>query len=140
MVFKEIADYHGIKLAIYDIDAVLEVNKRFRAIFEWKNTYSHPENADYIIPSFEYVGLKKLGKRLRVEPYIIVRHMDNPENPEGDTYAIIPINRFEIKDDRRYTKINNVHMTLFSNEEAEITDFKGLRKFISDLIVKGAGK
>lgn len=75
------------RLAVYDIDLVLEHGGRIFGIVEWKKT--RQEYEQYLVPAFEYVGLKKFAKLLRVVPYVIY------EIVGADAFWIFPVDRFE---------------------------------------------
>lgn len=73
------------RIALYDVDLVLEVDSDFKAIFEWKE-YQKTYEALYV-PFFEYVALKKVAMKMQVPPYVIIH--------QGEKYHVLPVDRFE---------------------------------------------
>ena len=77
---------NGTKLNVFDIDLVVEVGKRIRAIAELKK-YRNASTYRYIeVPAHEYVGYKKVAKCLRCDLYLIVF--------DGYFYYVTEIDRF----------------------------------------------
>ena len=125
----------NVKFGFYDIDVVLEANKQFKSIFEWKNTYQMPKEFDeFKIPAFEYVGLKKIGRMMKVPPYVVFHHMDDPTHPENNLFTIIPIDRFETE--RQFRREEEIK-AIFDRKEAYTVDYEELKKFILRLIRNG---
>jgi len=112
------------RLAVYDLDLILEYEGRIFGIVEWKKSRS--EYPEYLIPAFEYIGLKKFGKMLRVRPYIVF------EIVKKDKFVVIPVDRFER--DREFKAIPSRHgqMAVFSPDESVVLSSGQFRGFICD--------
>jgi hypothetical protein len=136
-VIRELCDYFNIKLAIYDIDALLEVGKHFTAVIEWK---LKRESYDFFqIPSFEYVGLKKVAKCMRCQPYIIIQINEdlNPQDLQNSEFYVIPFNRFENPEQREFKRRNDTHYAIFSpNEGIYFENYRRFRNWLARLILK----
>lgn len=95
------------KLGIYDIDLVVEREGEIKYIVEYKK-YKEVFSK-FFIPSFEYVAQKKIGKRLRVPPYIIFDIVGK------DEFWLFPIDRFEMR--REFVKHKGRSFATFSQNE-----------------------
>jgi len=148
-LLKELQDYFDIQVAIYDIDAILEVGTRFAAIFEWK--MKQESYQDYWLQTFEYVALKKLGKLMRTTPYfvnqilpdnieLILESATNPEEAlyQNSTFVVFEIDRFERKEARLFERRNGVHYAIYSENEGRVMNFKQFRSFIGRLIMNAS--
>jgi len=126
-VIKELCDYFNIPLAIYDVDALLEVGKKFTGVIEWKLKSEHFDT--FFVPSFEYVGLKKLSKCLKCQPYIIIQVNEdlNPQDLQNSEFYVIPFDRFENPEQREFVRRNGTHFAVFSKKEGLY--FENYRKF-----------
>lgn len=145
-IIRELESYFNIKVSVYDIDAVVEVGKRFGAILEWKRWRYTP---DFLpVPAHEYVALKKLGKSLKTTPYIIHQVLPpNAEliaelstNPEKEIYEssifyVVEVDRFENGNERRFERKKGKTFAIYSISEAEKMDFKEFTNFFGRLIL-----
>lgn len=131
-VIREIQDYLNAKIAIYDIDVVLEAEKKIQGIIEWKKLSKVPKT--FNVPMFEYVGLKKIAKLMRVQPYIVFQVGDGL-NAEDFKYYVIELDRFE--KGREIKKIPKLgKCAVFKHEEAKEMDYKSFRSFILKILFK----
>jgi len=85
----------GKRVAVYDLDIIVEYDARIQYIAEFKRYKS--VYREFLIPAFEYVGLKKFGKLLRVPTLVII------EIP-GKEIWIFEVDRFER--DREFKTMN----------------------------------
>ncbi len=149
-VIRELIDYFNIDVAIYDVDAILEVGTKFSGIFEWKMKKQH--YSQYFLQSFEYVALKKLGKCMRTTPYFVNQILpdeieliiESSNNPARDIYinsefAVFEVNRFETKDDREFLRNKGVHYAVFDEREGRVMGFKEFRSWFGKLIMRNGG-
>ena len=110
------------KLAVYDIDLILEYRGRIFGIVEWKRVRQQYEQ--YLVPAFEYVGLKKFAKLLRVVPYVIY------EIVGANQFVIFPVDRFERK--RPFTTLpsGSGQYAVFLPEEGRVLDLKSFSAWL----------
>jgi len=80
---------NGIKLNCFDIDFVVEVGKRIRAVAEVKRYQDAAWYDRFYMPAHEYVALKKVAKCLRCDAYFIIF--------DGVEYYVGYVDRFEKK-------------------------------------------
>ncbi|WP_456477913.1 hypothetical protein [Geoglobus ahangari] len=145
-VLEELRNYFNVKLAIYDIDAIVEVGNRVRAIFEWKMKKQH--YGEYYLQSFEYVALKKLGKSLKTTPFLInqilpddaeliVEASSNPEKAlyQNSEFVVFEIDRFERKGEREFRKVHGVNYVIYPEEEGQVMSWKEFRSWIGRMIL-----
>lgn len=114
--------YKGLphRISLYDIDLVLEVDGKIKAIFEWKEYATTHDTLS--IPFFEYVAMKKIAKILHVSPYIVIH--------TGDLYHIHPLNRWENAENRDRITVNGRQHAVFAQEELQTLDFDGFRDYM----------
>lgn len=124
------------KLAVYDLDLILEYENKILAIIEWKKLRG--EFREYLIPAFEYVGLKKFGKMLRVAPFIVY------EIVSSDKFVVFRVDRFErdrpfkILQPKNFGKASNY--AVFPAEQGRIITKAEFRGWVSDLVREYAAK
>ena len=108
------------RISLYDVDLVLEVDSQFRAIFEWKE-YQKDYGALYV-PFFEYVALKKVGKKMQVPPYVIIH--------QGEKYYVIPVDRFEDPRTRDRQMMNGRQHAVFYPSEGLALSLEDFREYM----------
>mgnify|MGYP001291828816 FL=1 len=115
-------------LAVYDIDLVMECNSHIFGLGEWKR--SRTEYQEYLYPAFEYMGIKKFGKLLRVPPYLMW------EIVGADKFLIWKIDRFER--DREFMTLlgKNGQMAVFSPDDALVVNRAGFAEWLRTEIEK----
>jgi hypothetical protein len=119
----------GKRVAVYDLDIIVEYDARIRYIAEFKRFKSaYPE---FLIPAFEYVGLKKFAKLLRVPCLVIV------EIP-GTEMWVFEVDRFER--DRAFKSMpgRSGQFAVFQKEEGlRYTSIEELGEYLGGLLVEG---
>jgi len=120
------------QLAVYDLDLIVEHEGRIFAIIEWKKIRG--EFREYLIPAFEYIGLKKFGKMLRVAPYIVF------EVVGADKFVVFRVDRFErdrpfkILQPKNFGKAANY--AVFPAEQGRIVTKSEFRTWVRSLIAE----
>jgi len=120
------------KLAVYDLDLIVEYQNKILAIIEWKKIRG--EFREYLIPAFEYVGLKKFGKMLRVAPFIVY------EVVGADKFVVFRVDRFErdrpfkILQPKNFGKATNY--AVFPAEQGKIVTKGEFRIWVKSLIAE----
>ena len=103
------------KVGLYDIDLVLEVDGRIRAIGEYKRFAV--DYQEFLVPSFEYVALKKIAKLLKVPALLIVEIVG--ALGADPVYWCWLVDRFERR--RKFVRKNDQVWAVFRREEAKLT-------------------
>ncbi len=127
-------DAKGRHIGLYDIDIVLEVDKRIIAIGEYKRFKS--EYREYLIPAFEYVALKKVAKLMRVSCFLIVELVLPGKESE---YLVWMVDRFEQLDQRPMKDLKGMKFVGFDPERAVRLDTDGLTGWVNSLIASLTG-
>ncbi len=92
-----LVEVNGVRLNVFDIDLVIEVGKRIRAIAELKR-YSKVRHYKYIeVPAYELIGYKKVAKSLYWPVYLIIF--------DGSLYYITEVDRFKNIKQRLISKV-----------------------------------
>ena len=97
----------GGDVGLYDIDIVLEANRRIIAVGEYKR-YKQ-DYREFLIPAFEFVALKKIAKLMRVSCLLLVE-VCNPGRPSY--WYAWEIDRFETE--RQFKSLNGKTWAAFS--------------------------
>ncbi len=74
------------KVNAFDVDLVIEVGKRIRAVLEMKRYQDAASYRHFYMPAGEYVGVKKVAKSLHV-PFVFLIS-------DGSRYFVTEVDRF----------------------------------------------
>lgn len=119
------------RIGLYDIDIVLEVNKRIIAIGEYKRFKTvYPE---FAIPAFEYVALKKVAKMMRVSCFLIVELVRPSAESE---FFVWLVDRFEMPGERPMKTIRGMKYVGFDPACGARLDIEGLTAWVNALIAR----
>jgi len=105
----------GGDVGLYDIDIVLEADKRILAVGEYKR-YKQ-DYQEFLIPSFEFVALKKIAKLMRVSCLLLIE-VCNPGRPSY--WYAWEIDRFET--DRPFKQVIGKTWAAFNPATAKRLD------------------
>lgn len=123
----------GGDVGLYDIDIVLEANRRIIAVGEYKR-YKQ-DYREFLIPAFEFVALKKIAKLMRVSCLLLVE-VCNPGRPSY--WYVWEVDRHEL--DRRFKSVNGKTWAPFNPAIAVRLDSPGaLGCWLQGLIMRLQG-
>lgn len=120
----------GGDVGLYDIDIVLEANRRILAVGEYKRFKQ--DYQEFLVPAFEFVALKKIAKLMRVSCLLLVE-VCNPGRPSY--WYAWEIDRFETE--RQFKSLNGKTWAAFS--PGKRLDRGALGGWLQGLIVRLQG-
>lgn len=120
----------GKRVAVYDLDIIVEYDARIRYIAEFKRYKA--AYREFLIPAFEYVALKKFAKLLRVPPLVIIQI-------PGKEVWVFEVDRFER--DREFKQMSGKpgQFAVFAQGEGtRYTSVDDVGAALGTLLVEGA--